>query len=94
MLPQFISVQIQLKSTAMEPLKVGVFPEAPYIKPCVLNLSQLTTTRSCQSLGIGAEILGTALAIAQLSYVLVPLQNYSNSDIGAYDEGMGRWSGT
>ncbi len=78
----------------MEPLNIAIFAEPPLIEPCVLNLPTLATTKSCQYLGIGAEILGTALEIAQLPYQLVKFHNYSTDDIGVYDEMEDRWSGT
>ncbi len=79
---------------AMDRLKIAVFPIAPYIESCVLDLSELRPTKRCPQLGLGAEVLGMALEMARLPYSLVKLPNYNaSSDGGVFDEQSGNWSG-
>ncbi len=74
-------------------LKVGVFPYHQLITECALSLEKLEpNNRQCRDVGLGAEILGTALNVARIPHFVVPLKFDGNT--GSYDENEQKFTGT
>ncbi len=79
----------------MATVRIGLFSYPGVIENCVLNRSKLTADKHCPNLGIGADLLGRALDIANVSYKLVPFFNLNPESygFGSYDPDTGTWHG-
>ncbi len=75
----------------MKPLRIGIFPRTSQISECVLALATLRPTGTCPELGISADVLGIALDIAKIPYVLVSIK--FDGSFGSYDAEQDKWTG-
>ncbi len=78
-----VTAIIQEFNRMSRPIKVGILSHPPRISHCAVHLAKLHETRDCGDLGLTADVLGKALAIARIPYTLVPLEFDGN--IGSYD---------
>ncbi len=78
----------------MTTLRIGIYPAVPgIIEDCATHLKELRESHECHTIGVSADVLGKALAIANVSYRLVQVEGDVNN-VGHYDKQTDRWTGT
>ncbi len=73
-------------------IRVGVFSYANQMTECAPYVRRLQPTEECRDIGMGANILGNALEIAQIPYEVVPL--IFDGQYGKFEEELGVWTGS
>ncbi len=75
-------------------LRIGVYAYPGLVRDCAVRLKTLAPAAGCEELGLTADVLSKALAVAGIPYTTIPL--YIDADsygFGSFNETSGQWTG-